>query len=107
VPGKTKKLTVTNVAPVAVIALTETYSIVMYEDANVTNWPTSGFDIMKPSFADDKAGQPIGKAYEFTKSGTRGGVPDRSGRYQIGEVAGYIQLPSSPNASTTFIQEES
>lgn len=93
-PGKTKTLTVTDAAAVAVTAQIDTLSITVAESPSVANWPTTAFDVRKPASTDTAIRQAIGSQYTFRKS---------TG-YQTGEIAGYIQLPAS--GSTTFNQDD-
>lgn len=96
VQGKTKRITVSNVTPTPVIAQTQTESIVIGEDASVAVWPTTAFQILKPTNSDQAIQFPIGVTYEF-RSPTNG-LP-----YQPGDVAGYVLAVSG---STTFFQDE-
>lgn len=92
--GKTKTLTVTDVTPVAVTAQIDTMAITVAESPSVASWPTTAFNVRKPSASDTAIQQAIGSQYTFRKS---------TG-YAVGEVAGYIQLPAT--GSTTFNQDD-
>ena len=93
--GKTKTITVSNIAPTAVIAETETRDITVGEDPSVVGWPTQDFKVIKPEGTDLPRQIPIGGTYTFRR--------DRTNVYRIGEIAGYIQATTG---STTFFQDE-
>lgn len=92
---KTKTLTVTDAAWVAVTAQTVTKRIIVQEDASVANWPTTDYLVAKPLSTDDQIRKVAGARYTFEK----GEYP-----YRIGSIAGYIKAVSG---TTTFAQDES
>lgn len=98
--GKTKKITVTAAAPVAITAKSMTRQITISEDRTVGGYPTTAFDVMKPASTDDHEQVPLQGSYTFTKGL---GVSPNS-LFMPGETAGFVQLPVV--ASTTLVQDE-
>lgn len=93
--GKTKTITVSNVAPTAIVAETETVEITVGEDPSVANWPTQDFKVMKPDGSALPRQIAIGGTYIFRR--------DRTNLYRVGEIVGYVQATTG---STTFFQDE-
>jgi hypothetical protein len=90
--GRTGQLLVSNVVPVAIVALIDCTQILIYEDPSVAGWPTTAFWIMRPRSNSTSVTKFAGAVAAMQAPlGTK---------FTAGETVGWIQLPAV--GSTTF-----
>lgn len=91
----TSQIPVTAAAATAIVANTPCRSVRITENRGVSGWATVDFYIYKPDLNSLPVRIQAGAQYTFVSD---------SGNFQIGDIAGYVQMVTT--RTTTFDQDE-